>query len=542
MAVVIIAPRQQQPSLAVPTTVPALLHDLVRYTAERHGALPALVHGATQLTYSELASAIARTAAGLRRLGLRPDERVAVYLPKIPEAVIALFAAPLAGGVMVPINPVLKGAQVAHILRDCNVRLLVTSAERAAALRAVLRDCRDLRAVVIAGEDWPDEPLSGVVTHAWHTLDEVEPLKPPRRIDSDMAGIFYTSGSTGAPKGVVLSHRNLVSGAHSVNAYLHNGPEDRLLAVLPLSFDYGFSQLTTAFAAGASVVLLEYLLPRDVIRAVVRHRITGLAAVPPLWGRLVRETWPPEAAASLRYLTSSGGVMPVPVIQALRQALPDTQIHLMYGLTEAFRSTALPPEEIDRRPGSIGLPIPNAEIMVVREDGSECEPEEIGELVHRGSLVALGYWNDPERTAERFRPAPRRPHGLPLPEIAVWSGDRAWRDAEGYLYFAGREDHMIKTSGYRVSPDEIEGPVLASGLVTEAAAFGVPDAELGQAIVLAVAGEDASEAVLALCREQLPNYMQPRRVWCLDELPRTPNGKIDRQALRTRYAEHIEER
>ncbi len=526
----------------MPTTVPTLLHDLVRYTAERHGALSALMHDTTQLTYNELASAIERTAAGLRQLGVRPDERVAVYLPKIPEAVITLFATSLAGGVMVPINPILKAAQVAHILRDCNVRILVTSMERAEVLRTVLRDCHDLQVLVITGDTLPDEPLPGVAARAWRTLEEAEPAEPPRRIDSDMAAIFYTSGSTGAPKGVVLSHRNLVNGAHSVNAYLHNRPEDRLLAVLPLSFDYGFSQLTAAFAGGASVVLLEYLLPRDLLRTVVRYRITGLAAVPALWNRLARENWPSEAADSLRYLTSSGGIMPAPVIQALRQLLPETQIHLMYGLTEAFRSTTLPPEEIDRRPGSIGLPIPNAEVMVVRKDGSECGPEEVGELVHRGGLVALGYWNDPERTAERFRPAPRQPPGLPLPEIAVWSGDRAWRDAEGYLYFAGREDNMIKTSGYRVSPDEIEGPVLASGLLTEAAAFSVPDTELGQVIVLAISGESTSEAILMLCREQLPNYMQPQRVWRLNELPRTPNGKIDHQTLRRRYTRKIEDR
>ncbi len=519
----------------MPTTVPTSLHDLIALRAACHADAPALHQREHTLGYGELAETVDRIANGLLRLGLRPDERVAVYLPKTLEAVIALFAAPRAGGVMVPVNPVLKPAQVAHILRDCNVRILVTSGERAERLREVLRDCRDLRAVVITEGEPLQTPLPGVGTLRWAALDR-EPLQQaPRRIDTDLAAIFYTSGSTGAPKGVVLSHLNLVSGAHSVNAYLHNRPDDRLLAVLPLSFDYGFSQLTTAFAAGASVVLLEHLLPRDVIRAVARHRITGLAAVPTLWTRLAHEDWAEGDCSSLRYLTSSGGTLPVSVIEALRQRLPGVAIHLMYGLTEAFRSTALPPDQITQRPDSIGLPIPGAEVRVVREDGSECEPEEIGELVHRGSLVALGYWNDPQRTAERFRPAPGRPLGLPLPEIAVWSGDRAWRDAEGYLYFAGREDAQIKTSGYRVSPDEIEGPVLASGLVAEAVVFGIPDETLGQAIVLAITGAADADAIAALCREQLPNYLQPREIWCLDALPHTPNGKIDRQALRQRY-------
>ena len=227
-----------------------------------------------------------------------------------------------------------------------------------------------------------------------------------------MAAIFYTSGSTGRPKGVVLSHRNLIVGAESVSNYLGNDQDDVILSALPLSFDAGFSQLTTAFSVGAHVVLLNYLLPADVIQLCARHRVTGLTCVPPLWIQIADQDWPADAARYLRYFANTGGRMPKATLDRLRSVFPAARPFLMYGLTEAFRSTYLDPAEVDRRPDSIGKAIPNAEILVVRPDGSLCDPGEEGELVHRGALVAMGYWNDPERTAERFRPAPVRESGV----------------------------------------------------------------------------------------------------------------------------------
>jgi acyl-CoA synthetase (AMP-forming)/AMP-acid ligase II len=267
---------------------------------------------------------------------------------------------------------------------------------------------------------------------------------------------------------------------------------------------------------------------------VLAHGITGLAAVPPLWIALARLAWP--ADTSLRFITNSGGAMPVVTVEALQQALPHTAIFLMYGLTEAFRSTYLPPAEVARRPGSIGRAIPNAEVLVVRPDGTLCDADEPGELVHRGALVALGYWNDAARTALRFRPAPGQDPALPLPEMAVWSGDTVRRDAEGFLYFVGRSDEMIKVSGYRISPTEVESVLHASGLVSEVAVFGVDDATLGQAIV-AVAVADPGlvdrAALLAECKRRLPAYMVPAQIVLRTEaLPRNPNGKIDRNLLR----------
>lgn len=492
------------------------------------------------VSYRGLQDNVDRVASGLRALGVRRDERVGVYLPKQFETVSAMFGSMAAGGVFVPINPILKPEQVGHILRDCATRILVTSPDRARLLSDTLAECPDLVQVVVTGSEEPESSSEhSIAVCNWEQMLGQAQTPELRRIDSDMAAILYTSGSTGRPKGVVLSHRNMLAGAESVADYLHNRSGDCLLAVLPFSFDYGLSQLTTAFLRGASVVLMDYLLPRDVIRAVARYGVTGLAAVPPLWNQLADLPWPEEAVTCLRYITNSGGAMPVATTGQLQVALPNTDIYLMYGLTEAFRSTYLDPKEVDSRPESMGKAIPNADIMVVRTDGSECEPDEPGELVHRGALVALGYWDDREKTDIRFRPAPGQPGGLPNPEIAVWSGDKVRRDADGYLYFIGRNDEMIKTSGYRVSPGEIEEVVFGMPGVEQAVAFGAPHPQLGSGIVLVVQTASASpdiDAVLAHCRLHLPMFMLPGHVEIVAGLPRNPNGKIDRKSLSTRFA------
>lgn len=520
-----------------------LLHELALESAQRSPNATALRFKGAGLTYGELASQIDAFASSLIDLGLERHDRVGIYLPKQFENVVAMFGAARAGCVFVPVNPVLKAPQVQHILRDCNVRAFVTSPERLAGLESVLSACPDLRHIIVVGDRAtnPSPIRSDLQIAGWADMIRASnAARTHRVIDMDMVAILYTSGSTGRPKGVVLSHRNMVTGARSVAQYLENRPEDRLLAVLPFSFDYGFSQLSTAFSVGASVTLMDHLLPRDVIRMVAREHITGLAGVPPLWSQLADLDWPKEAVEHLRYITNSGGAMPGAILEKLRRSLPKTQVFLMYGLTEAFRSTYLPPSEIDRRPGSIGKAIPNAEIMVVRPDGTPCDPHEPGELVHRGSLVALGYWNDPEKTAERYKPAPGRPAGIVTPELAVWSGDTVKMDEDGYLYFIGRRDEMIKTSGYRVSPSEIEEVIFATGLVADAAALGVPHAELGQAIVLVAVpapGRTADEApLLDACRRDLPAFMVPSKIIWRDELPRNPNGKYDRAGLAKEYA------
>ncbi|MEO1036274.1 MAG: acyl-CoA ligase (AMP-forming), exosortase A system-associated [Pseudomonadota bacterium] len=515
-----------------------LLQDLVLQSAARSPDKTALIEHGSAISYAELATRIRAFAAFIQTIGLQPGERVGVYLNKQVAAVVAFFGAACAGCTFVPINPRLKPAQVSHILSDCEIRLLVTNSALANALDGTLADCTALSGVVVS-DGWESTEKPRVAWHDWSAVMASPARAPnPHIIDADVAAVFYTSGSTGLPKGVVLSHRNIVAGAHSVASYLDNVADDVILAVLPLSFDAGFSQLTSAFAVGASVVLIDYLLPQDVINAVADHAVTGLAGVPTLWNQLAGLEWASGATRSLRYLTNTGGAMPVATLQALRRKLPQAAPYLMYGLTEAFRSTYLPPSELDRRPTSIGVPIPNADVAVVRPDGTECGPGEHGELVHRGALVAQGYWNDAAATAKRFKPWPLGPAERKIPEPAVWSGDTVYRDDDGFFYFVGRADEMIKSSGYRISPSEVEDCLQRSDYVAQCAAFGVPHDELGQAVVAVYSPDAALESadeLMAVCRRELPGYMVPRKIIGVAELPTTPTGKIDRRHLRAQY-------
>ena len=470
---------------------------------------PALIERATTLSYAQVEQAVARLAGWLAGFGFAPGDRVASWLPKTREACLMPLAAPRAGLVHVPVNPLLKRAQVAHIVADSGARLLLTHAPRAATLEP---------------GDLPGDVRVEIAA------DEGDAL-PRSAADPDaLAAILYTSGSTGRPKGVMLSHANLWLGANSVAHYLEIVPEDRVLAVLPLSFDYGQSQLLSTWAAGAAVAPLDYLTARDVVKAVERVGATTLACVPPLWVQLIEAEWPPETAARLRRLTNSGGALTPRLVRALRETFPAARLYPMYGLTEAFRSTFLDPALVDAHPESIGRAIPHAEVMVVRPDGSRAGAGEPGELVHAGPLVAQGYWRDAERTAQRFRPAPAfsRYGGT-----AGWSGDTVAADADGLLRFVGRDDEMIKSAGNRISPAELEEAAVSGGEAAEAVAVGVPDARLGQAIVLVLRGDAAREPGLReRLRRDLPNFMQPARIEWRDDLPRNPNGKLDRARIR----------
>ncbi len=465
----------------------------------------ALVHRERSLTFAELDGLVASVAGGLAVRGLRPGDRLVTWLPKSIESVAALFGAARAGGVFVPANPQLKAAQVAHIVADSGARLLLTTAARAAGL--------EIGATVLTLDDWA-------------TLAAAPPLAVHRDHD-DLAALLYTSGSTGAPKGVMLSHSNLWHAADSVRQFLGTTGEDRVLSVLPHGFDYGLNQLTSAWAGGARAVLLDYLTPRDVVRAVAAHGITQLGGVPPLWHDLAAADWG-EAGASLRALTNSGGHLHPGLSAKLRGLFPQASLYLMYGLTEAFRATYLDPALAATRPESVGTAIPHAEVLVVRPDGTPTADDELGELVQMGPLVSYGYWHDDERTALRFRPAP---DASEIGGMAVWSGDTVRRGADGLITFVGREDEMIKTGGYRVSPSEVEDAALAAG-AGAAVAVGAPDERLGQKIVLFVEGGGDVAAVLA---RALPGFMQPALIE-RRELPRLANGKLDRAALRREAA------
>lgn len=511
--------------------------ELISYTASVKPNNQAIIYKQQSLSYAQLDKQTSEIALGLSGLGLQRSERVAVFLPKLPVAVMCMFAATRANGTFVPINSVLKALQVQHILNDCNVKVLVTSSDRLKALSSIINQCPDLKHVVLI-DKLPAKAEITEIDAQLSLLAELpaEDLMQVPRVENDMAAILYTSGSTGKPKGVVLSHRNLVCGAHSVSSYLHNDESDVILALLPISFDAGLSQITTAFFVGASCVLMDYFLPGDVVKTIEKHKVTGLTAVPPLWQQLMKINWPDSATAQLRYFANTGGAMPQVTLAKIRDTFKNAAPYLMYGLTEAFRSTYLPPDKVDERIGSMGKAIPNAEIMVVDEDGRECAANEPGELVHRGPLVSLGYWNDVEKTAERFKPVPVKRNGLVLTEMAVWSGDTVKKDDSGYLYFVGRKDEMIKTSGYRVSPMEVEEACYQGAEeVAEAIACGVSNLELGQAIVLLIVVKDdhqiSEKDLLNKCKKNLPNFMHPKWLEIRSHLPRNPNGKVDRSML-----------
>ncbi len=484
---------------------------------------PALVLRGSMLNHKDLRSRIALLAGWLADTVQEKGARVATWAAKGELSCLMPLAAARAGLVHVPVNPLLKHAQVRHILADSGARLLVGTTARLASL---------------LDGDVPEG--CGMVEEA-AALEEAYALGqalPASQADPDaLAAILYTSGSTGRPKGVMLSHANLWLGAESVATYLGLDARDRTLAVLPLSFDYGQNQLLSTWFAGGCVVPLDYLMPRDVMKAVEKSGITTLAAVPPLWVQLSELDWPAETAARLQRLTNSGGALTPDLVKRLRALFPQASLFAMYGLTEAFRSTFLAPALIDTHPTSIGKEIPHAEILVVDDDGNVAADGEEGQLVHCGPLVAQGYWQDEQRTAERFRPAPAASR---YGGMAVWSGDWVRREADGLLYFVGRHDAMIKSAGNRISPQEIEEAALATGLVAEAVALGIPDPRLGHAIhlvVRAAAGtSDPEEELPRKLMQELPNFMQPQQIHWREAMPVSPNGKIDRTGLITELA------
>ncbi|MCB2072598.1 MAG: acyl-CoA ligase (AMP-forming), exosortase A system-associated [Novosphingobium sp.] len=484
---------------------------------------PALLLRGTTLSFKDLRTRVSRLAGWLSHRIPEKGSRVASWVAKGELACLMPFAAARAGLVHVPVNPLLKHAQVAHILADSGAVLLVATPAR------------------LSGLQDSDIPAGCILVGEGNALQEAEALdtqvQPSTADPDELAAILYTSGSTGKPKGVMLSHANMWLGAESVATYLGLDADDRTLAVLPLSFDYGQNQLLSSWYAGASVVPLDYLTPRDVVKAIDRHDVTTLAAVPPLWVQLAELEWPPETAAKLRRLTNSGGALTPDLVRQLRKLFPNARLFAMYGLTEAFRSTFLDPELIDSHPTSMGMAIPHAEVLVINDEGAIAAEGEEGELVHCGPLVAQGYWKDAERTAERFKPAPEGSH---YGGTAVWSGDRVKRDADGLLYFVGRRDAMIKSAGNRISPQEIEDAALATGLIAEAVAFGLPDERLGQAIhlvVRAVSGSsDVEEEFQRKIMQELPNFMQPKQIHWREAMPVGPNGKIDRTGLRAELA------
>lgn len=527
------------------------VHDLLIQSAlQRPNAVAVQIKDAA-INYQDLQQQTYTVAKGFLALGLKANERVAIYLPKVVENIQALLACSYTHSIFVPINPVLKSPQVQHIVNDCQVKIIITNKARLQAINSLLAKNSSLEVILVT--DANEEELQAFAqTNAikqrlltWQALlilanETGHAIKTNSASSKDTAAILYTSGSTGKAKGVMLSHHNLVLGAQSVAQYLSLTKQDKILAVLPLSFDYGLNQLLSCLLVGGQCILLDYLLANDVIKAINKHQITGLAAVPPLWSQLAKARW--LDASSVRYFTNSGGVLSQSVLEQLRKVMPNAEPYLMYGLTEAFRSTYLAPNMLDKKQGSIGKAIPHAKVLVLRDDGSECDDDEVGELVHLGPLVSQGYWQDSAKTDAKFKPVAKHLCQEFLCNKAVFSGDLVKRDSDGYLYFVSRADEMIKSSGYRISPTEIEEQLSQAENINELVAFGVPDEELGQAIMVVAsstvqekAKTELQEALLKQAKISLPNYMLPKEIIILDELPKNANGKIDRSKLKQGY-------
>lgn len=494
-----------------------LLHDLLTLPKPDPDR-PALLDGARHWSFRTLTEEVETLAGAIRARHVERGDRVAILLPKCLEECAAIFASSRSDAVFVPINPVLKAQQIRHILIDSGAVLLITN-----------RDLREKLGEAIEGID-------GLSVLDVEDREEGHlPAPAPRAIGQDLAAILYTSGSTGAPKGVMLSHANLIAGTRIVRTYLSITADDRILSVLPFSFDYGLNQLLTVVEQGATIALFTFQMGDQIVRELAKHRITGLAGVPTIWAILTKAA--PSLARTplpdLRYITNSGGAVPEATVRRLREILPGTQIFLMYGLTEAFRSTYLPPGEIDNRPTSIGKAIPECEVFPLTTDGQRAKPGEPGILVHRGPTVSLGYWRRPEETARVLRPNPLRA-AVEGGEIVCWSGDLVYEDEEGFLYFVGRQDAMIKSAGYRISPTEVEDALMLSGAFRQVAAIGLPDEWLGQRLMAVAVSQQNGidiEAVLRQLTEKLPSHMVPSRIELVPELPVTPNGKVDYKRL-----------
>ena len=516
-----------------------LIHHLIANTANQYPDKTAVKDGNRTITFKQLCDESVKIGNLIQSLAMGKGERVAILLDKSIEQVTFFLGISFSGNVSVFINPVLKRDQVEHIIRDCGAKILITIRKEFEKYKIDI----PIQRVYLDELGKAEKQKDGSEIYWKDVRGKIGEEKPANnQIGDDIANIIYTSGSTGKPKGVVITHRVLVEGAEIVSSYLGITEVERIISVLPFNFDYGLNQLTSSVLKGATLILHRFFLANDLLKVLEKEKITGFAGMNPIWVKLFNEKrgLPKEYDfSSLRYITNSGGKVPEAIVKKMRVLFPQTQIYLMYGLTEAFRSTYLPPEEIDRRPNSIGKAIPNVEILVLNDKGEECKPGEVGELVHRGALITRGYWNDPEKTEKVFRKNPLLKDQGHLHETVVFSGDLARKDEEGFLFYVSRKDSMIKTMGYRVSPTEVEEFLMKIDGIAEAVVFG-KEIETGDQIIVTVVrtnNPDLDEKqLMAKCRKNLPEYMVPREIHFEKEFPKTANDKVDRNLLQKKYS------
>jgi len=506
------------------------LESFLERSAERFPDTIGLVCQGRRWSYAELNDAANRFANWLLQHGLERGARVALPLENSAEAVIGVFGVLKAGGVFSPLHPSMKADKLTYVLNNCRAAGVVLPARKQRVLDQLGTECPHLQFAVLVGEE--DLAPAAVPTARWDDIQQqASDAPPPKRcINIDLAALIYTSGSTGQPKGVMLTHLNMTSAATSITTYLENTPEDVVLNVLPLSFDYGLYQVLMTCQFGGTLVLeSSFAFPHQVLETIVRERVTGLPLVPTISAVLLQRDLSKYDLSALRYLTNTAAALPTEHIRQIRRLLPHVKLFSMYGLTECKRVSYLPPDEIDRRPTSVGRGMPNEEVYLVDEQGRRLPNGSTGELVIRGANVMKGYWEAPEETAKRLKPGP-------LPgEFVLHSGDLFRTDDEGYLYFLARMDDVIKSRGEKVSPREVENVLYAHPAVSEAVVFGVPDAVLGQkikAVVTLKAGTSATPAQLQRhCATHLEDYLVPQIVEVAADLPRTSTGKIDKKPL-----------
>jgi amino acid adenylation domain-containing protein len=500
-------------------------------SARRRPDRLALVEGQRRVTYAEMDHLASGLARGLRAAGVRRGDRVAVYLENSLEAVASIFGILKAGGVFLVLNPTIKADKLAFVLDNSRAAAIVTDRRRQDTVEGLAGRLPHLRSLVVVSPQTASPPPARLERLSFEELAQT-PGPPPASgcIDIDLAALIYTSGSSGQPKGVMLTHLNIVSAATSITTYLENTEDDVILNVLPLSFDYGLYQVLMAFKVGGAVVLeRSFAYPPVVLQRIAAERVTGFPIVPTISAILLQMELERYDFSSLRYITNTGAMLPTRHIVELRQRLPHVKIFSMYGLTECKRVSYLPPDQIDRRPTSVGKGMPNEEVYIVDEQGNRLDSG-IGELVVRGSHVMKGYWEMPEETDKVLRPGP-------LPgERVLYTGDLFRMDEEGYLYFVGRKDDIIKTRGEKVSPREVENVLYALDGVAEAAVIGVPDPILGEAVKAVVTlreGASLTERdVLRHCSRHLEDFMVPKHVEICATLPKTSSGKIAKQELK----------
>ena len=504
------------------------VEEFLRDSARRFGDKVALVAGDARVSYRELDRASDRLAGALVERGVARGDRVIVFMDNCREAVIAIFAVLKAGAVFSPINPSTKAEKLAYVINNCGARALITQDKLRTVASAALAEAPSVAFSVIAGA--PEPSLRGAVSFEAALAADVAPPGNPG-IDLDLAMLIYTSGSTGFPKGVMMTHQNVVAAATSITTYLENAPDDVILNVLPISFDYGLYQLLMAVKIGATLVLEQsFAFPQKVFAKMAAERATGLPLVPTMAAIILQmRDLKPDAFPHLRYITNTAAALPPAHITRLQALFPSARLYSMYGVTECKRCTYLPPEELARRPGSVGVAIPGTEAYVVDEQGARVPPGVVGELVIRGAHVMKGYWNDPQATARALRPGPFEW------EKVLHTGDLFRADADGFLYFVARKDEIIKTRGEKVSPKEVENALYALPGIREAAVVGVPDPVLGRALKAVVAADPQAKLtahdVIRHCARHLEDFMVPKLVEFRDALPKTESGKISRRLV-----------